>query len=463
MEIARIPKLFEKFDNTTVLVIGDLMIDEYIWGNVEKISPEAPVPVVEVERNASILGGAGNVLNNLVSMGARAMISSVIGTKPDADFLKNLLRDLDIDLSGIFPEQGRPTTKKTRIMAAMNQQVIRIDYETKRHIEQSSEENILSYVKKSISQINGIILSDYDKGVLTEKLIPRIISLAKDNKIPVVVDPKMKPVDTYRGATMMTPNLKEASRIVGFVLDTEEKVVKAAQQILSHMELEAILITRSNQGMTLLEKGADPIHIPTHAQEVYDVSGAGDTVTAGVSLGIASGASFEESANLANIAAGISVGKVGTAAVTREAILEYIGEKHAFSEDKIVDQKNLKSIVNSLRIRGLSIAFTFGVFDPVKLKFIKQLQNARRFGDTLIVGISDDASFMERKQGHRPSISEDQRLHLVSSLDCVNYVFLYAEEDLPHLLNLISADNVVIEKKSLNQDIKFYQGNIQTL
>jgi D-beta-D-heptose 7-phosphate kinase/D-beta-D-heptose 1-phosphate adenosyltransferase len=463
MEIAKLPKLFEKFDATTVLVVGDLMIDEYIWGNVERISPEAPVPVVEVEKNASILGGAGNVLNNLVSLGAHAMISSVIGTEPDADFLKSLLKDLDIDLSGIFTEQGRFTTKKTRIMAAMNQQVIRIDHETRRHIGRSIEENIISYVEKSLPRIDGIILSDYDKGVLTEKLITRLIRLARKNRIPIVVDPKMKSVNTYRGATMMTPNLKEASWIVGSLLDTDEKIIAAAKQILSQMELDAILITRSTEGMTLLEKGADPIYIPTRAREVYDVSGAGDTVTACVSLGIASRASFEESANLANIAAGIAVGKVGTAVVTREAIQEYLGEKHTFSEDKIIEAKNLKNVINSLRIRGISIAFTFGVFDPINLEFIKILQSARRFGDTLVVGISDDASFMERNRGHRPSLSEDQRLHLISALDCVNYAFLYPENDISRLLDLISPDNVVIDKENLEQDISFYRGNIQML
>jgi D-beta-D-heptose 7-phosphate kinase/D-beta-D-heptose 1-phosphate adenosyltransferase len=463
MEITRFTKLFEKFDNTTILVIGDLMIDEYIWGNVERISPEAPVPVVEVEKNACILGGAGNVLNNLVSLGAKAMISSVVGNEAAGDFLRGLLEDLGVDLSGIFTEQGRITTKKTRIMAAMNQQVIRIDQETKQHIGEAMEKNIISYVEKYISQIDGIIFSDYDKGVLTEKLITQVIRLARENKKPLIVDPKKKPIDIYRGATIITPNLKETSWIAGSVLDTREKVVAAAEQILSRLELDAILITRSTQGMTLLEKGAAPIHIPTRAREVYDVSGAGDTVTAGVSLAIASGASFEESANLANIAAGIAVGKVGTASITREDILEYLGERHTFSEDKIVDLKNLKNIINSQRIRGISIAFACGFFDPLNPEFIKQLQTTRHFGSTLVAGISNDASYMKRNKGRRPSLSEEERLHLISALDCVNYVFLYSEEDLPRLLDLISPDNVVVEKGTLEQDLSFYRGNIRRL
>jgi D-beta-D-heptose 7-phosphate kinase/D-beta-D-heptose 1-phosphate adenosyltransferase len=348
-------------------------------------------------------------------------------------------------------------------MAAMNQQVIRIDQETKQHIGEAMEKNMISYLEKHISQIDGIILSDYDKGVLTEKLITQVIRIARENKKPLIVDPKMKPIDIYRGATIMTPNLKEASWIAGSVLDTREKVVAAAEQILTRLELGAILITRSTQGMTLLEKGADPIHIPTRAREVYDVSGAGDTVTAGVSLGIASGASFEESANLANIAAGIAVGKVGTASITQEDILEYLGEKHTFSDDKIVDLKYLKNIINSLRIRGISIVFACGVFDPLNPEFIKQLQTTRHFGNALVAGISNDASYTKRNKGHRPSLSEEERLHLISALDCVSYVFLYPEEDLPRLLDLISPDNVVVEKGSTEQDLSFYRGNIQRL
>lgn len=461
MEIASLPKLFRKFNDTCVLVIGDLMIDEYIWGRIERISPEAPVPVVEVEKSSCLLGGAGNVLNNLIGLGGHVLISSVIGLGSDGDYMKGLLNDIDIDLSGVFSEMGRTTIKKTRVMGAMHQQVIRIDRETKRQIGVAMEDKVYSYVKNSISKINGIILSDYDKGVLTENLIARVIHLARKNNIPVIVDPKRKTAEVYRGATMMTPNLKEASWLAGTILDTKEKVVAAGKELMSRMELDAILITRSGEGMTLLEKASDPINIPTHAREVYDVSGAGDTVTAGVSLGIASGASFEESARLANVAAGIAVGKVGTATVTQKEILEYLGEKHAFSDHKIVDRKNLKNIINSLRIRGVSIAFTFGVFDPFNLKFIKQLQNARRFGNSLIVGIVDDATYKKNNQGLRPSLSGEERLHLISSLDCVSYVLQYAEGELPRLLHLIGPDNVVIDKENRSQDLSFYQGSIQ--
>lgn len=463
MDISRLHKLFKKFHQISILVVGDIMIDEYLWGQVERISPEAPVPVVEVEKDAYALGGAGNVLNNLASLESNVLISSAIGQGPDARLLKNLLKDLDVDLAGIFSEKGRITTRKTRLLAAMNKQVIRFDRESTWPIEEKTGGKIFSYVRKSIDQVDGIILSDYNKGVLTDRLITKIISLAKKADKPVIIDSKRGFAEkkVYRGATMMTPNLKEASRMVGYSLGSEEEIVAAAKQLLAQLELDAILITRSAEGMTLLEKGCEPVNIPARAREVYDVSGAGDTVIAAVSLGLASGASYEESASLANIAGGVAVGKVGTAAVTRNEIMQYMGDDRIYSDHKILDKKNLKNTVNSLHIRGASTAFTFGFFDPFNMKYIKFLQNARRFGKTLIVGISDDASFVRKNKGRRPSLSEEERLHIISALDCVNYVFLYQEKDLPRLLHLISPDNVVVEKEG--QDLSFYQGSIQKL
>lgn len=312
-----------RFKGTGVLVIGDLMIDEFIWGRVSRISPEAPVPVVDVERITFTPGGAGNVINNIHALGSKVYPSGVIGNDGTGKKLLSDLTSKNIEIDGIVIDENRPTTLKSRVVAH-SQQVVRIDREKRENIEEWVCLQILNYARLVIDKIRAIAISDYGKGVINARLLGEVISLGKKNNIPIIVDPKESHFLNYKGITVMTPNHHEAEILVRKKISDEESLIAIGKEILSTINSEAVLITCGEKGMSLFEKNGSITNIPTEAKDVYDITGAGDTVVSVLSLALGSGASMEVAARLANSAAGIVVGKLGTATVTTNELLAKI-------------------------------------------------------------------------------------------------------------------------------------------
>ncbi|BDU51363.1 D-glycero-beta-D-manno-heptose-7-phosphate kinase [Haliovirga abyssi] len=315
-------KTLENFENKKIAVVGDFMLDEYIFGNVDRISPEAPVPVVNVTNETFVLGGAANVVNNLCSLGAKVVAFGVIGEDKNGEKMEMELEKRGVDTSGIFRDKDRPTIVKKRIIAH-NQQLLRLDWEDKNEIIFYLEDELLNSFKSKISNIDAIILSDYDKGVLTPKVVKTIIEIANKNNKIVIVDPKPKNKLNYIGATSMTPNTKEALNCLdNMKIRTEDDFKMLGYKLKDELNLKNLLITRSEKGMSIFEDNIVE-DIPTMAKEVYDVTGAGDTVIAVFTLSASAGASFYEAAKIANTAAGVVVGRIGTSTVTREEIVEF--------------------------------------------------------------------------------------------------------------------------------------------
>ncbi|HEX8960847.1 MAG TPA: D-glycero-beta-D-manno-heptose-7-phosphate kinase [Geobacteraceae bacterium] len=435
MDRKNVESLFARAKEIKALVVGDLMLDEYLWGKAERISPEAPVQVVDVVREDIRLGGAGNVASNLIALGCGVTVLSVIGADENGTILRHAFSGKGVDTSGVFEDPMRRTSKKTRVVAA-HQQIVRIDRESRDPVSRELEEKIAGFLAERGEEYQVILVSDYLKGVLTEGVLARIVAAGKRLGVPVVVDPKGNDYRKYRGATILTPNRKEAEIASGIGIDGEENLVRAADILLREEDLTALLITRSEQGMSLFESSGRTVHIPTVAREVYDVTGAGDTVLAVMGVVLACGRGFEEAARLANVAAGIAVGKLGTSIVTPAEIVAEVGREHRDSDAKIKNREVLSGIIAGERSRGKRVVFTNGCFDLIHVGHVKYLQKARSLGDLLILGLNSDSSVRRLKGEKRPLISEEERAHLLAALDCVDYVVIF-DEDTP--LQLIEA------------------------
>lgn len=307
----RAQSIIEKFKDARVLVIGDLIMDHFIWGRVRRISPEAPVPVVEVTSESIMLGGSANVFNNIHSLGGSALLTGVVGDDEDGKKLVSRLKGMGVPSGGIVVDPKRPTTIKTRVIAH-NQQVVRFDRENSDRISAESSAKVLKYIKRAAREADVVVISDYAKGLVTESLVEEIVRVCSKLGIPLAVDPKVEHFDYYRGAAIVTPNNHEASVASGIEIEDPESLHRAGEVLINRLGCPALLITRGEHGMSLFERGSDT-HIPTVAKEVYDVSGAGDTVIGTLALALGAGASYKEAAVLANFAAGVVVGKLGTA------------------------------------------------------------------------------------------------------------------------------------------------------
>lgn len=309
----------DQFTAIKALVVGDLMIDEYLWGSVDRVSPEAPVPVVCIEKESHTLGGAGNVINNLKAMGAAVCAIGTAGTGKAGQMIFEKLKELNISSDTIVSEPERPTTRKTRVIAS-NQQVVRIDKEIKRDITKETLEKLISHIEAHIEDADLLILSDYDKGLITAELVKATVALAKKHKVITLADPKSLNFEKYCSVNVLTPNMKEASLAANMDIKTDPDLQDAGRKLLAQTQVEKLLITCGKDGMVLFEKDKPSCHIQSDARQVFDVSGAGDTVISLLGLGLAVGADFEQSARIANAAAGIVVGKVGTATPTIEEL-----------------------------------------------------------------------------------------------------------------------------------------------
>ena len=429
MERKEIESLFARAKDIRALVIGDLMLDEYLWGRTERISPEAPVQVVEVLREDLRLGGAGNVVNNLAALGCSVSVCSVVGADENASLLRRAFESKGVGLDGLFEDPERRTSKKTRVIAA-NQQIVRIDRETRSPIAPSFEERLIGYLSSGCGSFDVIVVSDYLKGVLTPTVLSAVCRLGRSLGIPVVVDPKGSDYGKYRGATLLTPNRKEAEIASGVAITDVDSLERAAEGLLSDLGLDALLITRSEAGMSLFPAAGGSVHIPTVAREVFDVTGAGDTVISVLSLGLACGLSAPDAAWVANVAAGIAVGNLGTSTVSPQEIVAEVGHGLKDSDSKIKNLDVLSHLVAQERSRGREVVFTNGCFDLLHVGHVKYLQKARSLGDLLIVGLNSDASVRRLKGELRPLIEESERAHILAALDCVDFVVLF-DDDTP--------------------------------
>ncbi|MHA1410572.1 MAG: D-glycero-beta-D-manno-heptose-7-phosphate kinase [Candidatus Odinarchaeia archaeon] len=327
----RLKSILSKFKDQHVLVIGDIMVDEYIWGKVERISPEAPVQIVDVTKEELRLGGAGNVIKNLVALGCSVYTASVIGNEYYGKWVLATLKELMVDTRGVFVDNSRPTTKKMRIIAS-HQQILRLDKEKREFIDLEYEKMIINYLIENIDKFSCILISDYAKGVLTKEVLSGVINLAKTKNKIIIVDPKGLDFLKYKDSTILTPNKTEAEKASKIKIIDDKSLVKAGIFLLNTISLKAILITRGEDGMTLIEDEEKAHHITAYAKEVYDVTGAGDTVLSAFGLSISSGASYLESAQIANLAAGIVVGKIGTVTVTKKEILKEASQNSDFKK-----------------------------------------------------------------------------------------------------------------------------------
>jgi D-beta-D-heptose 7-phosphate kinase / D-beta-D-heptose 1-phosphate adenosyltransferase len=417
-----------------ILALGDVMLDRYIYGNVERISPEAPVPVFHSRKIHFSLGGVGNVIRNLADLNANCSLMALCGDDLKGTELKNLL-SVHANINTYLAHHGR-TICKTRYISG-GQQLMRVDEEQILPLPHHIEQDLEARLAQTIHQYQAIILSDYAKGFLTPTLCQKVITLAQKHGIPVIADPKGKNYHKYRGATLITPNLKELSDIAGHKLQTDQEIIQAATELLNTLELSYVLVTRSAEGMTLVKKGERSHHIPTNAREVYDVSGAGDTVIATLTIALAKGLEIETACRIANTAAGIVVGKAGTATIHPEELEKaLLTERLHDSEQKIHTLQGLMGILQTWRHHGYKIGFTNGCFDLLHAGHIHSLKASKATCDRLIVGLNSDASIQRLKGKDRPIQTEDVRALVLSALEVVDAVVLF-EEDTP--LGLIQA------------------------
>lgn len=312
-------EIIDNFPMSKVLVVGDLMVDQFIWGKVSRISPEAPVPVVKVTSENFLLGGSANVLNNIFSVGGKVHVTGIIGSDDMGRLLTGKLREMNVDTGGVIVEHDRPTTVKTRIIAH-RQQVVRFDRENKQSVSLDSVEKMVEYVETIGDDLGAIVISDYSKGIVSERLLKGISEAISGRDIVVCIDPKQNDFSLYRDFDVITPNHHEAGRALGMEITSEDDLINSGETLLERFGFRAVLITKGEDGMSLFENGGKITHIPTVAREVFDVTGAGDTVVGVFALCMAAGATFKEAAVLANHAAGIVVGKVGTATVSQEEL-----------------------------------------------------------------------------------------------------------------------------------------------
>ncbi|MDT8893396.1 bifunctional D-glycero-beta-D-manno-heptose-7-phosphate kinase/D-glycero-beta-D-manno-heptose 1-phosphate adenylyltransferase HldE [Halomonas sp. I1] len=422
-------------EHSRLLVVGDVMLDRYLHGGTSRISPEAPVPVVRVEEDEDRPGGAANVALNIASLGARAALAGLVGDDDNADRLMHRLEDAGV--STYFSRSPEiPTITKLRVMSR-NQQLIRLDFEE--GLGKVDTQGLSVQVEQALPDADLVILSDYGKGTLTD--VATLIARVRNTGKRVLVDPKGGDFGKYRGASVITPNLTEFEAVMGPCPD-DATLAARGEALRAELELEALLITRSEKGMTLIREGADPLHLPTRAREVFDVTGAGDTVIGVLGLALAAGHGFPEAMTLANLAAGLVVAKPGTATLSiAELYTALHGDKLA--EFGAIEEAPLCEAVRAAQARGERVVMTNGCFDILHAGHVAYLEHARRLGDRLIVAVNDDASIGRLKGASRPINPLARRMQVLAGLGAVDWVVPFAEDTPQRLIEAVLPDVLV--------------------
>lgn len=449
------------FESTRVLVVGDVMLDRYWHGMSSRISPEAPVPVVKVNQTEDRPGGAGNVALNMAALGSNVSLIGIVGNDEAGQILQNRLKAAKIHTDFLI-STTKPTITKLRVVSR-HQQLLRMDFEDKFDLADSAD--FIGKVRSTIHNADVLVLSDYAKGSLQN--CQALIAIAREAGVPVLVDPKGQDFTRYRGATMLTPNFSEFEAVVGRCY-SEQELVEKGENLMRDLGLQALLVTRGEHGMTLLRPGQPELHLPARGREVFDVTGAGDTVIATLAAAIAAGQSLPEATALANLAAGIVVGKLGTAAISapelRRAIIAEQGAQRG-----VVTEEQLLLAIEDARASGERLVFTNGCFDIIHAGHVGYLEDARKQGDRLIVAVNSDASIRRLKGSGRPINPLDRRMAVLAGLEAVDWVVFFDEDTPERLLRRVKPD-VLVKGGDYREDqvvganiVKAYGGKVRVL
>ena len=440
-----------KNKNPKILVIGDLMIDHYLWGSCERISPEAPVQVVNIDNENTILGGAGNVVNNLKALGAKVDVISVIGDCDISKELKKLLSDIKVDTKYLITQKNRVPSKKSRIISSQ-QQVVRYDRESDEAIDSNAQKNILDTFNRIVGNYACILISDYGKGVLTNNLTQSLIKVANKNGKKILIDPKGSNYLKYKGAYLLTPNKKEASEASQITIKDDVSLKKTITWLKSKCNLDVALITLSDQGVAIYDSELR-IH-PTVAREVFDVTGAGDTVLASLGFALSCEMNIDKAVEFSNLAAGVVVGKIGSATATINEIIEYESSLNKSTSDAHIKTLNeITALSEELKTRGKKIVFTNGCFDLLHAGHVRYLEASKNFGDVLILGLNSDRSVAALKGVGRPINAQIDRAYILAALEAVDYVVIF-DDDTPYdLINAIKPHTLVKGGDYEGQDV----------
>ncbi len=418
--------LIENFATAKVLLIGDIMLDRFIYGDVGRISPEGPIPVLSIQRENEMLGGAGNVLANMRALGCQCDIISVIGSDMAGATIKGLISQND----GLIEDSNRPTSLKTRYIA-QNQQLLRVDHERSMAIESNIQQEILKKAKQFMKATKFLILSDYGKGVLTDDLTRDLMKLAQDNNVTVIVDPKGKDFSKYAGAHIITPNKKELSESTNnSAVSSNKDVELAAKELIQKYNIPTVIATRSEDGISVIGKDT-PIHIRTKPREIYDVSGAGDTVVATMATALAAGAALSQAAELANMAGGLVVAKMGTAIISKEELLHALHNTSQSSSfiSPVLDQDDALIQIQKWQEKGLKVGLTNGCFDILHYGHVNYLARARERCDKFIIALNHDASVKILKGSSRPINDQHARAAVIAALGSCDMVVFFGAEN----------------------------------
>ncbi|MBA4117795.1 MAG: bifunctional heptose 7-phosphate kinase/heptose 1-phosphate adenyltransferase [Candidatus Puniceispirillum sp.] len=443
-QLPSLSHVLSNMSSTRILCVGDVMLDHFSYGRITRISPEAPVPVFASEKKTTVLGGAGNVVRNLASLGVACDFVGVVGDDGAGAQITHLFKDLPSVTSQCVTEKGRRTTVKTRFVS-QGQQVLRVDDEDTFAISQDTSDMLLKEVGERLPHVQAVILSDYSKGLFTPSLLKGLIDLCNAHGVPVIVDPKARDYAVYKGATFITPNASELHQATSLPIGSDEEVEAAIGYVQKTWGITGVLATRGSRGMTLHVAGENSLHLPTRALEVYDVSGAGDTVIATFAASLAAGALPFQAAHMANTAAGIVVAKAGTAVTTQEELAHalHTGE-HALKHEKFVaNWQNAHAKVVQWHREGFSIGFTNGCFDILHPGHISLLRQAKNHCDRLVLGLNSDASVKRLKGSARPINDETSRAQVLAALEDIDLIVIFDQDTPLEIITYLRPDVLV--------------------
>ena len=435
--------ILDDFHGARVLCVGDVMLDRFVYGQVDRVSAEAPIPVLRVSSQRSMLGGVGNVARNVVALGARAVLIAVTGDDPVAGEITDLAESESRLLPRLIVAPGRPSTVKARYIAD-GQQLLRADEETIAPISESTARRVLNAIKSELRDAHVMILSDYTKGVLTGEVLAGAIAAAKAAGVPVVADPKRADFEAYSGVAVLKPNRLELAAATQLECTSDAEVVAAARKAIGEYEIGAMMVSRSELGMTLVQRNVEPLHLPAKALEVFDVSGAGDTVVATTAVALAAGAEFSIAAELGNVAGGIVVGKLGTATISRDELASgLLAAEVSSSEAKVMSVEAAAAAADRWRERGQKIGFTNGCFDLLHPGHVSLLTEAKESCDRLIVAMNSDDMVRHLKGEDRPVQHETARAIVLASLSMVDAVIIFSARTPIPLIEILKPDVLV--------------------
>lgn len=432
-----------------ILVIGDFMIDKYIDGKVNRISPEAPVPILEVKSKESKLGGAGNVVNNLATLGAKIRVVGCIGTDTDGSWMVKKMNQQGIDTDYLRQQSTVQTIVKTRLVSK-KQQFLRLDEEIIQDVSDEFCDFVMENLKKIFRQVDVLIISDYGKGTIRKDLAQTLISYANEHSIISIVDPKGTDYSKYKGATVCTPNMNELCVVKGQKIETEIDILDVGRQLRQEIQLRNLMITRSEKGISVIKENGEKKDFPAVPKDVIDVTGAGDTVVSIVSTCMGVGYTVEESCVIANIAASIVCSRFGAATVTLNELISGIV---ASGEFKLIDLQTAGYIMSGLKEQGKKVVFTNGCFDLIHAGHIASFLQAKAFGDILVVAVNSDCSVKKIKGDKRPIISENNRIKMLCGLECVDYVILMEDTTPTRIIETLQPDILVKGKDWEGKDM----------